>query len=138
MVLSWEQIQANAIAFSKRWENAKREKALAQTFEKEFLEVFGVEDVLAVGEYEYWVPLDDGRTGYIDYYWPKKIAIEFKTRGKDLNKAYEQLKDYVLHLPGEDMPDLLMVCDFENIVLHHRNTGKKVAFKTKDLRKHIK
>lgn len=138
MTLTWDQIQANAIAFSKRWKDAKREEALAQTFEKEFLAVFGVEDALSVGEYEYKVALDDGHNGYIDYYWPKKIAIEFKTRGKDLNKAYEQLKDYVLHLPGADMPDLLMVCDFENIVLYHRNTGEKVSFKTKDLRKHIK
>lgn len=138
MTLTWEQIQANAITFSKRWQNAKREEALAQTFEKEFLAVFGVEDALAVGEYEYKVPLDDGHNGYIDYYWPKKIAIEFKTRGKDLNKAYSQLKEYVFHLPGADMPGLLMVCDFETIVLHHRNTGEKVQFKTKDLRKHIK
>ena len=138
MTLTWDQIQANAIAFSKRWKDAKREEALAQTFEKELLAVFGVEDALAVGEYEHKVPLDEGHNGYIDYYWPKKIAIEFKTRGKDLNKAYEQLKDYVLHLPGADMPDLLMVCDFENIVLYHRNTGDKLSFKTKDLRKHIK
>jgi len=138
MNLTWEQIQANAITFSKRWKDAKREEALAQTFEKELLAVFGVEDALAVGEYEHKVPLDAGHNGYIDYYWPKKIAIEFKTRGKDLNRAYEQLKDYVLHLPGEDMPALLMVCDFENIVLYHRNTGDKIAFKTKDLRKHIK
>lgn len=138
MALTWDEIQANAIAFAKRWKDAKREEALAQTFEKEFLAVFGVEDALAVGEYEYRVHLDDGHNGYIDFYWPKKIAIEFKTRGKDLNKAYDQLKEYVLHLPGEDMPDLLMVCDFETIVLHHRNTGDVVRFKTQDLRKHIK
>lgn len=138
MALTWDEIQANAVTFAKRWKDAKREEALAQTFEKEFLAVFGVEDALAVGEYEYRVHLDDGHNGYIDYYWPKKIAIEFKTRGKDLNKAYDQLKEYVLHLPGEDMPDLMMVCDFENIVLHHRNTGEVVRFKTKDLRKHVK
>lgn len=138
MALTWDEIQANAVTFAKRWKDAKREEALAQTFEKEFLAVFGIEDALAVGEYEYRVHLDDGHNGYIDYYWPKKIAIEFKTRGKDLNKAYDQLKEYVLHLPGEDMPDLMMVCDFENIVLHHRNTGEVVRFKTKDLRKHVK
>lgn len=138
MTLTWDEIQANAISFSKRWEKASREEALAQTFEKEFLAVFGVEDALAVGEYEFKVNLDGGRHGYIDFYWPKKIAIEFKTRGKDLNRAYEQLKEYVVHLPGEDMPDLLMVCDFETVVVHHRNTGERVQFKTKDLRKHIK
>ena len=25
-----------------------------------------------------------------------------KSKGKDLNKAYEQLKDYVIHLPAEE------------------------------------
>ena len=61
-----------------------------------------------------------------------------KSRGKDLNKAYTQLKEYVFHLPDEDMPDMLMVCDFATIVLHSRTTGEKFSFKTKDLRKHIK
>jgi hypothetical protein len=61
-----------------------------------------------------------------------------KTKGKDLNKAYEQLKDYIIHLPAEEMPDLLMVSDFETIVLHRRTTAEKFSFKTKDLRKHIK
>lgn len=31
-----------------------------------------------------------------------------------------------------------MVCDFENIMLYKRTSGEKVAFKTKDLRKHIR
>jgi type II restriction/modification system DNA methylase subunit YeeA len=61
-----------------------------------------------------------------------------KTKGKDLIGAYEQLKDYVVHLPGEEMPDLLMVSDFEHIVLYRRTTTEKIAFKTKDLRKHIR
>ena len=40
-----------------------------------------------------------------------------KARGKDLDRAYAQLKEYVFHLPAEDIPELLMVCDFENIRL---------------------
>ncbi|MDR1351260.1 MAG: hypothetical protein LBJ59_10925 [Zoogloeaceae bacterium] len=61
-----------------------------------------------------------------------------KSRGKNLNAAYEQLKEYVFHLPAEDMPDVLMVCDFASIVLYYRSTGEKHAFKVKDLKKHIR
>lgn len=136
--LTWDEIQTNAIFFSKRWKDARNEESEAQGFLREFLAVFGVIDAYTVGSYEHKVPLDEGHNGYIDYYWPKKIAIEMKRRGKDLDKAYTQLKDYVLHLPGSDMPNLLMVCDFENVVLYHRSTGEKNVFKMKELRKHIK
>lgn len=138
MALTWDEIQANAVSFTRRWKDASNEEAEAQGFQSEFLAVFGVKDAYEVGSYEFKVPIDDGHTGYIDYYWPKKIAIEMKSRGKNLDAAYKQLKDYVLHLPGSDMPDLLMVCDFETIVLYHRSTGERVVIKTKDLRKHIR
>lgn len=138
MSLTWEIIQGNAIAFVKRWKNAHNEEAQAQSFTTDFLRVFGIVDPEKIGNFEYKVPLDEGRTGYIDYLWKNKIAIEMKSLGKDLNKAYAQLKEYVFHLPDADMPDLLMVCDFATIVLHNRVTGEKFSFKTKELRKHIK
>ncbi len=138
MALAWEQIQSNAVAFAKRWEDASNEEAQAQSFTAGFLKVFGMDDPGKIGDFEYKVPLDEGRNGYIDFLWKKKIAIEMKSRGKDLDKAYTQLKEYVFHLPEEDMPDMLMVCDFANIVLHSRTTGEKFSFKTKELRKHIK
>jgi len=136
--LTWDDIKGNAVAFSKRWKDAHNEEAQAQAFEMDFFRVFGIDDPEQSGDFEYKVPLDDGRTGYIDYLWKKQIAVEMKSRGKDLSRAYEQLKEYIIHLPAEDIPDLLMVCDFENIVLHRRSTGEKFAFKTKDLHKNIK
>jgi len=136
--LTWDDIKGNAVAFSKRWKDAHNEEAQAQAFEMDFFRVFGIDDPEQSGDFEYKVPLDDGRTGYIDYLWKKQIAVEMKSRGKELSRAYEQLKEYVVHLPAEDIPDLLMVCDFENIVLHRRSTGEKFAFKTKDLHKNIK
>ena len=138
MSLTWESIQGNAIAFVTRWKDASNEEAQAQSFTTDFLKVFGIDDPEKTGDFEYKVSLDEGRTGYIDYLWKKKLSIEMKSRGKDLNKAYTQLKEYVFHLPDEDMPDMLMVCDFATIVLHSRTTGEKFSFKTKDLRKHIK
>lgn len=136
--LSWEEILANAMKFSHSWNDAKKEEAQAQPFMLDFIKVFGIHEPLSAGEFEFRVNLDDGHNGYIDYFWPKKIAIEMKSPGKDLKKAYEQLKNYIVHLKTEEMPDLLMVSDFTKIQLYHRTSGKRSAFKVKDLRKHIR
>ena len=184
--LSWEEIQANAVAFSARWKGAWDEKSEAQSFVRDFLAVFGVKDAAAVGRFEERAvrdkrgtektadseaPLDadslrakrstgvrgkGGQSpsvpaqpsadllrarrsiGFMDYLWPKRIAVEMKTKGKDLDAAYEQLKEYVLHLPADAMPDLLLVSDFENIIVHRRTTGAKKHFKTADLHKNVR
>lgn len=136
--LAWDQILGNAISFSNRWKEAEKEEAEAQPFTLDFIKIFGIPDPLKVGKFEVKINLDENRHGYFDYLWPEKIAIEMKSPGKDLKKAYEQLKEYVIHLPPEDMPDLMLVSDFENFNLYHRQTGKKTVFKLKDLRKHIR
>ena len=138
MKLTWDSIQSNAITFSKRWKDAQNEEAQAQAFELDFLRVFGVDDPEALGDFEYKVPLSGGKTGYIDYLWKGKLAIEMKSRGKDLTLAFNQLQNYMKHLPEDEIPDLWMVCDFENIRLYRRSTNEIWNFKTKDLRKHIK
>jgi len=138
MRLSWDEIQANAVRFSKRWKDARNEEAEGQAFQIDLLRVFGVSDPLAAGDFEYKVPLSGGKTGYIDYLWKGKLAVEMKSRGKDLSFAADQLQNYMRHLPEEDVPDLWLVCDFENIRLCRRSTNEIFNFKTKDLRKHIK
>ena len=137
MQLSWDAIQANALAFSKRWKDGHDEKSEAQSFVRDFLAVFGVEDASIVGRFEERALRETGR-GFMDYFWAKKIAIEMKSRGKNLADAYEQLKDYVFHLKADEMPELLMVSDFDTIVLFRRSAGEKKQFKTKDLHKHIR
>ena len=138
MQLAWDEIQANAVTFSKKWQNAKNEEAEAQGFQIDFLRVFGVNEPMAVGSFEYKIPLPGGKTGYIDYVWKGKIAIEMKSRGKSLDEAFAQLQNYMRSFPADDIPDLWMVCDFENIRLCRRSTNELWNFKTKDLRKHIK
>jgi len=137
-VVNWEGVFARAIAFAGKWKDAKNEEAEAQSFERDFLQVFGVNDPLGVGDFEYKVPLSDGRTGYIDYLWKGTIAIEMKSRGKNLDAAFEQLGEYMRHLPPEEVPDLWMVSDFETIQLKRRSASAFVSFKTKDLKKYIR
>ena len=136
MRLTWDEIQSSATAFSKRWKD--NEEAQAQSFLTDFLRVFGIDDPEDIGDFEYKVPLISGRTGYIDYVWKSKIAIEMKSRGKNLDEAYHQLQTYMQSLPPEDIPDLWLVSDFENMRLYRRSANQITNFKTKDLRKHIR
>jgi len=138
MQLTWDEIQERAVMFSKKWKDAHNEEAEAQGFEIDLLRVFGVEEPMSVGDFEYKVPLAAGKTGYIDYLWKSQLAIEMKSRGKDLGAAYLQLQNYMKHLPEAEIPDLWLVCDFEHMRLTRRSTNEVWDFRTRDLRRHIK
>lgn len=83
MPLSWNKIRQRAIAFSKEWTGAKSESAEKQTFWNEFFEVFGIRRRVVVS-FEEPVRKISGQYGYIDLFWPRKVLIEHKSRGKDL------------------------------------------------------
>ena len=137
-MLEWNEIQTNAVAFSKRWKDSSNEKQEAQSFVRAFLKVFGANDAVIDSGFENAVRIGS-HDKYIDYLWPGQIAIEMKSRGKDLKLAYQQLQNYMTNLPNsDDVPDLWLVCDFENMQLTRRSTNEIWKFKTKDLRKHIK
>ncbi|MCL1894102.1 MAG: hypothetical protein FWG02_07710 [Holophagaceae bacterium] len=134
---NWASIGEWAISFAKDWENAKSEKSEGHNFIQAFLRVFG--HTSNVGEFEKPVTTPDGRTNYIDFYWKDKIAIEMKSRGKRLDRAFEQLSHYMECLPeGETPPNLWMVSDFEHIYIYDNSTKQETYFKTNKLRKHIK
>ncbi len=96
---SWNEIRKAATAFSKRWKDAYDEKSQAQSFLKEFFAVFGV-DAVTVATFEHRVKFADGSQGYADCFWPGKILVEMKSRGKDLDAAYAQALDYVRSMTG--------------------------------------
>ena len=112
MPLSWNEIKSRAATFVLEWKDSQtvKEKAEAQTFETEFLEIFGV-NRKKVALFEHEVHFGDGQgnlfgeensggeRGYIDLFWKGHIIIEMKTPGKDLDKAYKQAKAYALSLP---------------------------------------
>ena len=91
---SWNEIRKAATAFSKRWKNAYDEKSQAQSFLKEFFAVFGV-DAVTVATFEHRVKFGDGSQGYADCFRPGTILVEMKSRGKDLDAAYQQAMEYV-------------------------------------------
>lgn len=137
MKLSWNEIQHRAVQFSKNWKDAKDEKAQAQLFLNEFFHVFGV-DLKRVALFEKKVPRGEQRDGYIDCLWRGTILIEMKSRGKSLNKAYKQARDYAFNLTDKELPEYIMVCDFENMRLHRLSTDQVWTFKVANLRNHVK
>ncbi|MCL2129057.1 MAG: hypothetical protein FWH35_01720 [Treponema sp.] len=130
MPLSWNEIKTRASSFVLEWSDSLlsadkhsiKEKAEAQTFETEFLKIFGVERKKAA-LFEHEVRFGDGEKGYIDLFWKGHIIIEMKTPGKDLNKAYEQAKAYALTLPQKDIPRGIVTCDFLNFQYYDLEEG---------------
>lgn len=137
-MLTWTEIETRAIAFQNTWKKTNGdERQDAQTFEKDFMNIFGVD--FRDGFHEYQLRLNDGSIGYIDYFLPAKIVIEMKSKGKSLPKAYTQAMDYVHALKPEEQPELVMVCDFDKIELHNlkRDIHYK-PFKVSQLKSHIR
>ena len=97
MPLSWNEIRHRAIAFSKEWMGATREQADKQIYWNEFFKVFGV-PLRAVASFEEPVKNLSGDYGYIDLFWPGKVLVEHKSRGKDLSKAESQAFRYIQDL----------------------------------------
>lgn len=69
MPLSWNEIRHRAIAFSREWTGAHRERAEAQTFWNEFFDVFGIKRRI-VASFEEPVERITGDYGFIDLFWP--------------------------------------------------------------------
>jgi type I restriction-modification system DNA methylase subunit len=136
--LTWEQIETNAISFSKKWSNSRGdERQEAQKFEIDLLGVFGVD--IHEGLHEYQVRDGQGRIGYIDYLLPGKILIEMKSKGESLVRAYNQGYDYCKCLKPEEYPELLLVSDFDYIQVTNLKTMQTFKkFKISQLKKHVR
>lgn len=136
--LSQSQIAANIAAFIERHKDDTREEAEAQSFQTDFLGALGV-DRKQVAVFEQKVRFLDGSNGYIDLFWPGKILIEMKSRGKDLEKAYRQAIDYTAQLPRrEDTPKLILICDFWHWDVYDLSEhGKKTSFTLPELEKYL-
>lgn len=137
MMLSWNDITAKAMAFSKKWKDAQDEFAEAQSFLNDFFDVFGV-DRKRVATFEKKVTMGTRKNGYIDMLWKGVILVEMKSMGKDLDRAYSQANDYAFHLNDEELPEYIMVSDFKNIRLYRQTTGQVWNIQTKALHKHVK
>jgi len=117
MALSWNEIKERAIHFSKEWADTSNEDADAKPFLVEFFNVFGISSK-RVSTFEHRVKKLDEKDGYIDLLWKGTILIEMKSRGKNLDKGYEQAKAYTHGLKEHELPKYILISDFENFRLY--------------------
>ena len=102
MSLSWNEIKTRAIAFSKEWENESSEDAEAKSFWDDFFNVFGISR-RRVSAFEKSVKKQDGKQGFIDLLWKGVILVEHKSKGRSLDKAFQQAKDYFPGLKDHEL-----------------------------------
>ena len=60
----------------------------------------------------------DGQDGYIDLLWKGILLVEHKSRGKDLDCAFKQARDYFSGLKESDLPRYILVSDFARFRLY--------------------
>jgi hypothetical protein len=119
--LTWNEVKAGAIRFSRNWKDASSERADKQTFYNEFFEVFGIRRA-SVAIFESNVRNLRGNTNAIDLLWRGKLVVEHKSRGEDLSQAETQAFGYIEDLTREgrheEVPRFVLVSDFGNFVLY--------------------
>ncbi|GDZ93958.1 DNA methyltransferase [Planktothrix agardhii CCAP 1459/11A] len=136
MPLSWNEIKQRAIAFSKEWETETSEKSESQSFWNDFFNVFGISR-RRVGSFELPIKKADNKQGFIDLLWKGIILVEHKSRGKDLDKATQQAKDYFPNLKEHELPKYILVSDFQKFRLYDLDTNETKEFELKDFLNHV-
>lgn len=136
MPLSWNEIKQRAIAFSKEWESETSEKSESQSFWNEFFNVFGISR-RRVGSFELPIKKADNKQGFIDLLWKGMILVEHKSRGKDLDKATQQAKDYFPNLKEHELPKYILVSDFQKFRLYDLDNNASTEFEIKNFVDHV-
>jgi len=137
MPLSWNEIKSRALAFSKEWAQESSEDAEAKTFWDGFFNVFGITR-RRVASFEEPVKKLGDKFGYIDLFWKGVLIVEHKSRGKSLDKAYQQALDYFPGMKERDLPKYVIVSDFANFRLYDLEENEQYEFALKDLHKNVR
>ncbi|MFN8352508.1 MAG: DNA methyltransferase [Flavobacteriales bacterium] len=136
MPLSRREIRARATRFAKDFAHAHNEEADAKPFWLKFFEVFGVQ-ARSVGSYEVHVKKLDNALGKIDFFWPRTLLVEHKSKGKDLNKAAIQAVDYLHGVKENEKPRFILVSDFARFVLYNLVEGTQTELTLQELPQRI-
>lgn len=137
MPLSWNEIKDRALAFSREWQHAESEDADAKSFWDAFFNIFGVSR-RRVASFERKVKKLDGRDGFIDLLWKGVVLIEHKSRGKDLDRAYQQARGYFPGLKDHELPRYIIVSDFARFRIHDLETDEAFEFALQELHREVK
>lgn len=133
--LSSPEVKKRLQQFSKRFRNAENEQREATMFWAGFYNCFGISAAEAT-VFEQQVRKLDGNRGRIDSFIPGLLIVEHKSRGRDLEAAYEQAEDYFIALKPEERPKYIITSDFARIVIYDLETKQRNETSIEDLPKH--
>ncbi|TGE28179.1 class I SAM-dependent DNA methyltransferase [Hymenobacter metallicola] len=136
MPLSLSEIKDRAIRFAQEWQGETREHAEAKAFWGDFFNVFGI-NRRRVATFEEPVKKLSGQQGFIDLLWKGTLLVEHKSRGKDLDKAVQQAKDYFPGLKDHELPKYILVSDFARFRLYDLDEGSSFDFPLEQLHQHL-
>ena len=135
-MISLNEIRSRAKIFAKEWAEEEREEAEAKTFWDEFFLVFGVSR-RRVATFEHLVKKQNGAQGFIDVLWKGVLLAEHKSKGRSLDKAYTQAKDYFPGLKDAELPRYIVVSDFSLMRLYDLETDTQLEFPVAELSKYV-
>ncbi len=131
-IINKNEIRKRANYFSKRWEKEENERKEKDTFWNEFFTVFGL-DRKNYAIFEQSVKKINNNKGFIDLFWPGKLIVEHKSKGQNLEKAFQQASEYFLGLKEDEKPKYILVSDFEKFKLYDLEKNEEHSFLLKEL-----
>jgi len=137
MSLSWNEIKDRALKFSKEWEGESRERAEKDSFWNDFFDIFGISR-RRLATFEEPVKKLNNKQGFIDLFWKGTLLVEHKSKGKNLDAAFEQATDYFYGLKEAELPKYILVSDFERFKLYDLDEKEEFKFNLSDLHTNIK
>ncbi|HQO17359.1 MAG TPA: class I SAM-dependent DNA methyltransferase, partial [Methylotenera sp.] len=91
-----------------------------------------------IASFETPVKKSDGKGGFIDMLWRGQLLVEHKSRGKSLDKAFNQALEYFPGLIERDLPKYILVSDFAKFRLYNLETNEQTEFLLKDFYQNVK
>lgn len=117
MRLTMAEVKKRLQTFVHSFKDATDEQKQASIFWTRFYECYGIRPESAT-IYEHAVHKLDGKRGRIDSFIPGLLIVEHKSKGKDLDSAYDQASDYFLALSEKERPKYIITSDFARFELH--------------------
>lgn len=117
MALSWNEIKDRALKFTNEWKDESRERAEKDSFWNDFFNVFGISR-RRLASFEEPVKKLNNNFGFIDLFWKGTLLVEHKSKGRDLDAAFEQATDYFHGIKEHELPKYILVSDFERFKLY--------------------
>ena len=136
MSLNWNEIKKRAVEFSSEWKEETRERAESQTFWNQFFSVFGLER-RRVASFDANIKQLGEKWNFIDLFWKGTLIVEHKSRGKNLDSAYNQALAPFPGIDENDLPRFIVVSDFYNFKLYDLEENINHDFNIEELYKNV-